>query len=351
MPHGSDKGDGNVRRGVSLGFPGQHRACFFIILLLGILLPIAAGTVFAAEQNELRAPKDDLFSVTFPDETHGWACGRWGTVIHTSDGGKTWSRQQTGTDFTLSSICFPDNKHGWAVGDEGTIINTSDGGKSWQSQKSPVPFFLMGVHFANPREGWIATERTHILHTENGGQTWTVQFKDEDFILKAVSFCDAYNGWAVGEYGYIYHTKDGKTWSRQAGSFHLSEETGQAEGGDQLFGVMALDASTAWAVGIDGCVTKTTDGGKSWRKVNARAPKTQLFAVTGDKGGAVVIMGKRAFLVSLDRGETWANPGLDPPFPYGWIYGLARRGAAGFAAVGQQGAIYLGNAGSWQRIN
>ena len=324
------------------------------VLIAGVLFlsSFFASTAPGSEQKRTQpAVHDDLFSVSFPNEKDGWASGRWGTVVHTSDGGKTWRRQQTGTDFTLSSIYFPDNKHGWAVGDEGTIINTSDGGKTWQSQKSPVPFFLMSVQFVTPEKGWIVTERTRILYTENGGKNWTIQFKDEDFILKSVSFSDARNGWAVGEYGYIYHTEDGgKKWIKQAGSFRFSGETGQAEGGTKLFSVIALDTSTAWAAGIDGCVVKTTDGGKTWAKVNARAPDSPLFAITGDKNGAIVIMGKGAFLASHDAGKTWLIPKLDPPFPYGWIYGVARRGPSGFAAVGQQGAIYLGSIDSWQRI-
>ncbi|HSB04835.1 MAG TPA: hypothetical protein VLK23_06525, partial [Thermodesulfobacteriota bacterium] len=47
---------------------------------------------------------DDLFSASFPSEKEGWASGRWGCILHTADGGKTWIRQSTGTDLTLSSV-------------------------------------------------------------------------------------------------------------------------------------------------------------------------------------------------------------------------------------------------------
>lgn len=309
--------------------------------------------VFATERKVLQKLHDDLLSVTFPDEQNGWACGRWGTVLHSSDGGKTWAPQKTGTDYTLSSIYFVDQKRGWAVGDEGTIIHTTDGGNTWQKQKSPVPFFLMGVHFATPLKGWVVTERTHILSTEDGGESWKIQFSEDDFILKAVSFCDAENGWAVGEYGFIYNTKDGgKNWKKQSGFFRISEETGAVEGGDMLFGVIAFNSGTAWAVGIDGYVSRTVDGGSTWTAVNTGAGKSPLFCITGDKTGSVAIGGKRVFLFSGDNGTKWTRPSLEPPFPYGWIYGAARRGESGFVAVGQQGAIYINDVQSrmtWRR--
>ena len=74
-------------------------------------------SILYAQQKKQQELYDDLFSVSFPTEKEGWACGRWGTILHTADGGKTWIRQNSGTDFTLSSIYFVDSKNGWAVGE------------------------------------------------------------------------------------------------------------------------------------------------------------------------------------------------------------------------------------------
>lgn len=87
---------------------------------------------------------DDLLSVSFVDEKTGWSCGRWGAVLQTMDGGKTWRQQESGTDYTLISISFVDRQKGWAEGDMGTIIHTQDGGQSWEKQQSPVKHFLFG---------------------------------------------------------------------------------------------------------------------------------------------------------------------------------------------------------------
>ena len=311
-----------------------------------------APVVQQKKQQEL---SEDLLSVSFPTEKEGWACGRWGTVLHTADGGKTWILQSSGTENTLVSIHFVDPQNGWAVGEEGTILHTEDGGKTWGQQKSPVPYYLMKVCFVSPSKGWIVGERTHILSTLDGGKTWNIQFKDEDFILKSVSFCDELHGWAVGEYGFIYHTTDGGvSWKKQAGNFDISEETGAVEGGNFLFDVTAVDPQTGWAVGIDGCVVRTVDGGKNWKEVKTDAPKTQLFCATSNQGGTVLIGGNGIFLISMDNGKTWENPKFEPPIIYGWLYGVARRGPSEFVAVGWDGSIYLSDGknplSSWHRV-
>ncbi len=296
---------------------------------------------------------DDLFSVTFPTEKEGWACGRYGTILHTSDGGATWSPQSSGTTFTLSGICFTDSKNGWAVGNEGTIVHTSDGGRTWTLQESPVDYFHMDVTFVNPLKGFISSERTHILATDDGGKTWGVQFEDEDYILKSISFCDEQHGWAVGEFGHTYHTKDGgKSWARQAGFYEMDWDTGFITGDDFLFDVVAIDPKTAWAVGILGTVKRTTDGGETWEKVSLDLPKVQLYSIASDGAGMIAIGGNGLCVFSPDAGVTWQPAKFEPTIEYGWIYGMGGRGPGQVVACGDEGVIYRRpSGGNWKRID
>ncbi len=320
-----------------------------ILVMMVVFSCLVPGILSAQQKNYL---PHDLFSASFPTARDGWACGRRGTVIHSTDGGMTWVRQQSGTYYTLSSICFVDRENGWAVGDAGTILHTEDGGKSWLTQKCPVPYFLMGVCFVNPEKGWIVTERSTILNTGDGGKTWQVQFKDKDLVLRSVSFCDEENGWAVGEAGYIYHTDDGGSmWQQQAGEYYISEETWLLVSGDFLFGVFAVDPRTAWVAGIDGYVARTFDGGTTWQEAENGVPKTHFFTIASDSEGTVLIGGNAVLLVSSDRGETFKVAEAEPEITYGWIGNIAPRGEDGFVAVGKQGWTYLtDNKGfSWQR--
>ncbi len=62
-----------------------------------------------------------------------WIAGRPGTVVmHSADRGESWEVLRTGEPLPLNSIFFANQKRGWAVGELGSILGTSDGGKSWK---------------------------------------------------------------------------------------------------------------------------------------------------------------------------------------------------------------------------
>jgi photosystem II stability/assembly factor-like uncharacterized protein len=79
-----------------------------------------------------------LRAVHFVSPTEGWACGRSGTIIHTTDAGTTWDLQVSGVDTTLFDIDFAGNQMGMAVGAGGTVLRTKDGGQTWERCYSAV---------------------------------------------------------------------------------------------------------------------------------------------------------------------------------------------------------------------
>lgn len=67
---------------------------------------------------------------------HIWIAGRPGSfVLHSGDRGQTWQSRYTGQTLPLNSIFFADEQRGWAVGAFGTILATSDGGRTWAVQR------------------------------------------------------------------------------------------------------------------------------------------------------------------------------------------------------------------------
>jgi photosystem II stability/assembly factor-like uncharacterized protein len=88
-----------------------------------------------------------LNSIYFPDSRNGWAVGEMGTIIATSDGGKTWIKQTSGTDHSLMDVEFFDTMLGFAVGLDGTILKTLDGGATWTKDKPTVSTHYYGVTF------------------------------------------------------------------------------------------------------------------------------------------------------------------------------------------------------------
>ncbi|NOX53452.1 MAG: hypothetical protein GXP27_03240, partial [Planctomycetes bacterium] len=154
---------------------------------------------------------DRLSSVFFVDRSHGWAAGGLGTILHTSDAGKTWREQPTGTDFILEKVFFVDRNHGWAVGGwprdaavavyggMGVILATSDGGRHWAKQLEGEAVWLKDVFFLNRRLGWAVGEYGTVLKTTDGGQHWRqIRQTGTASWLYGVAFLDEQHGFAVG---------------------------------------------------------------------------------------------------------------------------------------------------------
>ena len=109
--------------------------------------------------------KEHLLSV-FTLGNLAWAGGFEGTLLHSIDGGHTWSKQNSGTTMALESIFFLDADHGWAVGWSGTILRTTDGGKTWQTIKTDAAqWSLAAVRFIDPNNGWAVGFSGQLLHS------------------------------------------------------------------------------------------------------------------------------------------------------------------------------------------
>jgi photosystem II stability/assembly factor-like uncharacterized protein len=314
-------------------------------LWMMILIFLIIGYDGFAKHQDNEAPLHrlyhDLFSVSFPTPAAGWACGRWGTILHTADGGKTWARQESGIDYQLNAIMFADPNNGWAVGDGGVIVHTGDGGNTWKTQKSPSHKILLSVHFVTPENGWAVGEETTILHTQDGGTTWRAQSVGDPWTLHSVSFFDKNCGWAAGEYGFIYHTADGGvSWLKQAGKFALDPDEFLVIADNYLLSVKAISSENAVAVGIDGTIVRTTDAGANWQPVSTDLPAIHLFGVSV-RDGELFIAARKHILTGSIAGGNFKSAALTPPIPYGYVYGITARGNTGFAAVGKGGRIYM----------
>ena len=99
-------------------------------LWLAIAL-LGAAPLFAQgwHQQSPRPTREDLRGVATPDSSTIVAVGYRGTIVRSTDGGETWTRQASGTANWLRAVSFVDSLNGTAVGDNGTILHTTTGGE------------------------------------------------------------------------------------------------------------------------------------------------------------------------------------------------------------------------------
>lgn len=260
------------------------------IILVMVLLSLAGyyymrlttGTkeVVAEKKFELH---DDLLGLAFADEKNGWAVGRYGTILHTADGGESWNYQKSNVQSTLLGVSTPGVDNGWIVGKDGMVLHTIDEGKTWKKVTLGIKNMLCDVQFINAQEGWIVGEFEMVFHTTDGGKNWERQYggepppidisrigedelveedfgtEEEVYTLNSLFFLDNQLGWSVGEYGTVLHTKDGgKNWAKQnCGTEHSLMDVQFIRYEGNLWG---------FAVGLDSTILKTMDGGQTWTK-------------------------------------------------------------------------------------
>ena len=121
----------------------------------------------------------DLRAISCVGPETCWVAGSKGTILFTSDGGKTWQAQLGGdpeaTDEDIAEIFFLDAKNGWVMTERNRIMGTVDGA-AW-AELSKVPGTSRGLWFLTPQIGLVADRsdsqsQTHLNRTEDGGRTW-----------------------------------------------------------------------------------------------------------------------------------------------------------------------------------
>jgi photosystem II stability/assembly factor-like uncharacterized protein len=141
-----------------------------------------------------------LHSIHFPDATHGYAAGKYGVVVGTTDGGLHWVQKPSTlvTQRTLLSVYFPSDSVGFAVGQGGVIIRTINAGATWDTLASGTKRSLFSVLFTDTQNGWATGEQGMILMTSNGGVTWTKQPSGTRSYMYASARTPSGTGWTVG---------------------------------------------------------------------------------------------------------------------------------------------------------
>jgi photosystem II stability/assembly factor-like uncharacterized protein len=95
------------------------------------------------------------------------------TILKTTDSGLNWNSISTpDSAYYLRAVDFIDNE-GWAVGKHGTIIYTSNYGDTWEFQTNPADTTLFDVDFSDNLHG-LACGYDGILYTTDGGQNWSI---------------------------------------------------------------------------------------------------------------------------------------------------------------------------------
>lgn len=201
----------------------------------------------------------EFSSVQFLDAQEGWALcdGRFPHqevfLAHTLDGGQNWEWVNTGITATIAigyalvqgGLFFADAHQGWVVGGFGHVLHTQDGGLTWSYVSLPGGN-VECVHAPSSQDVWVAGE--NLFHATDGGQVFHQLDVDVALSLWDVQFTDPSHGWIVGDYGQIARTADaGTTW-----------EDWSLPSGASLLGADFITTDRGWIVGQSGQILKVS---------------------------------------------------------------------------------------------
>jgi photosystem II stability/assembly factor-like uncharacterized protein len=238
--------------------------------------------------------------------------GLWAST----DGGATWTPLGADDEVKItnrpSRIIFDpkDANTFWTSGCYGPgVFRTDDGGKTFQRLGNVTHVDGLAIDFADPKRQTLLVglheQIRSLMKSTDGGKTWQnigmnlpekTNHSTEPILLDARTYLINTAGWLREHSFGIYRTEDGGTaWTKVS-------DLGAADRP-----LVASDGAIYWVYLWGGGVIKSTDRGKTWRKLSGPIKRVPIEL----PGGLLLAATGKQLYASADGGETWRPCG--PP--------------------------------------
>lgn len=219
-------------------------------------------------------------------------------------GGSSVVRMTTPVKSTLQDVATWSNGNAVAVGNDGVVLHSADKGVTWQQAqdvpRSDVANKLNRVRAYGAGLAIATGEMGALLISHDYGHSWRRLREEEDVAWNDVALLGTDTLLVVGEFGRVIRgSLSGNGWR--------DVDIGI---GTSLMAVTFRDEFNGMAVGLEGVVLETTDGGLNWQ-VHDAGLRDHLFDV------AWMADQQRWFVTgalgrwSAGTGESWQKGTLD----------------------------------------
>jgi len=242
--------------------------------------------------------------ITFINENEGWYVNGYGSIYHTKNSGETWEKQLEKKGTFFRCIAFVDSLRGFAgtvgtdyfpnVTDTIPLYGTTDGGKTWTPVSYSGPYVkglcaidIVKEQFINHGKidykihiygvGRVGSP-ANMMVSHDGGLTWTSNSMNKDCkMLFDIKMFDKNNGIVCAasdedmekSNALILKTSDGgKTWKKVYQANRPFEGTWKASFPTKEVGYVTIQSYNPDPNVKQQRIAKTTDGGETWSEIN-----------------------------------------------------------------------------------
>ncbi len=292
-----------------------------------------------------------LRTVFFVDKDTGWIGGSKGTLLSTTDSGKTWVRKGKFTDDTIREVFFFDRNNGWLLLERSVfslgsnppsyLMKTTNGGRNWEK----VDFNnvrrqrITRIFFAKNGFGLAVGETGALFGLKDDNLTWKKLSSPSRYLILSGAFVNDLRSVIVGGGGTIFFTDDaGVSWN---------QATVLGRSRSKLNSVFFVNKRDGWTVGSNGKIYQTFNGGKFWRVQSSKVKSelTDVSFINNAEGWA--IGDKGIILHTKTAGNVWSTVESGGEHRLEKIFFIGKKGWI----VGFGGTVLSYEPGSRRRVN
>lgn len=270
-------------------------------VLLGSLVPLAAATaadaapavfsVLARPALPALGAGEAMLAVASAGKRLV-AVGERGIVLLSDDEAKTWRQARVPVSVTLTAVQFVDARLGWAVGHFGVVLHTNDGGATWTRQLDG----MQAAHIALQEA--LGADSAASGRQVADARRLVADGPDKPFL--DLYFENELTGYVVGAYNLAFRTDDGgRSWHSWIGRMANPQ-------GVHLYTIKAV-GSSLYVAGEQGLLLRSNDQGQHFEVLNSPS-KATFFGLLPGRDRELLLYGLqgRAFR-SMDDGQTWTQ--------------------------------------------
>ena len=315
------------------------------ILIFSLILHFwLIGNLLKAQQWKYYNPSlsYDINSVAIPAPGVIVTGGGWEThdsvqiMFQSADYGLTWHENPNdGLAPWIKSVAFSDVSTGYGVGNDGRIITTYDAGRTWLFPATPFArhlnkiVYIDGTYYiagGNRKSDSVQT----ILKSADHGYTWNLIRDTYGPWLKSIFFIDTLKGFAVGDEGVILGTTNGgNAWSTIAAPIirdfnaitFINTDTGYIVGG-------------SYSGQCRKTILKTVNGGLNWSILMDSSGGILKDISFADAFVGYTVGDSATVLKTTDGGSIWTSIIIDTSLTGSETFNAVKFHNANFGVIG-----------------